>query len=64
MMKNREKIFLIFVVIISLNLIYCGKKQSENRADLNNVQKVENKEQNKNNDTTNKQKNLLKKKMK
>ena len=64
MMKNREKIFLIFVVIISLNLIYCGKKQSENTADLNNVQKVENKEQNKNNDTTNKQKNLLKKKMK
>ena len=53
MMKNREKIFLIFVVIISLNLIYCGKKQSENTADLNNVQKVENKEQNKNNDTTN-----------
>ena len=53
MMKNREKIFLIFVVIISLNLIYCGKKQSENTADLNNVQKVENKDQNKNNDTTN-----------
>ena len=52
-MKNRGKNFLIFVVIISLNLIYCGKKQSENIADLNNVQKVENKEQNKNNDTTN-----------
>ena len=51
-MKNRGKNFLIFVVVISLNLIYCGKKQSENTADLNNVQKVENKEQNKNKDTT------------
>ena len=44
-MKNRGKNFLIFVVIISLNLIYCGKKQSENTADLNNVQKVENKDE-------------------
>ena len=51
-MKNRGKNFLIFVVIISLNLIYCGKKQSENTAVSNSVQKIENQQQNKNKDTT------------
>ena len=52
-MKNRGKNFLIFVVVISLNLIYCGKKQSENTAVSNSVQKIENQQQNKNKDTTN-----------
>ena len=50
--KSNVKKILVFMLITSLSLLSCDKKESENITDINSVSKTENQEQNKNTDTT------------